>query len=152
MRKFNFIFGFILLAFLNTGCTAIGVAIGATIDGKTAKYEAVSDSPKPDSLDSNAIAQIAIEPGTDIRVTDQHGAAFEGKFTGLKYIDETPCVKLKQTSQRYVVSIDSISQVQIKHSSSKGAISGFIVGAAIDAVILISLSQIDIMGEGFALQ
>ncbi len=138
MRNFNFIFGFILLAVLNTGCSLIGLSIGAVSDAKKTTTTTILDPQKELATDSTQANHTQLKPGTILLITAIDGDQIKGKFEKYTVVEETMNIELKVDRDRIFIPLEQVSQIEIKTLKSSGQMTGFLIGATVDAVIIIA--------------
>ncbi|MCB0293455.1 MAG: hypothetical protein KDH97_24595 [Calditrichaeota bacterium] len=116
----------------------IGLTIGATSDKSKPDYQTL-ESFDPVSMEKNSmIINTTVDPGKEIIVITRDEQTIWGKFQGTTGEDDNLALKISGTLSGGTIAIPirNVSRIQIKNSKN-GTLTGFLVGAVIDGVIVV---------------
>lgn len=123
----------ILICYLN-GCTLIGFGIGAA-----------ADASKPDYQQIPGWQVQSIKKGTAVNVILLDQEVVNGKFLGVRAIplqagDSTslkPAIEVEVGDQSRLIPVKDVYQVEVPANKNSGKLAGLLVGAMIDATVII---------------
>ena len=118
------------------GCSMIGTIAGAEIDRKKPVYEAVEFSDTMSMEQKSRMITATVKPGKEIIVITRDRAIW-GKYNGVTGDEDDLGLEISQLSDSTIaLPVKNVSEIQIKNKRN-GAVTGFIVGAVIDAAVLV---------------
>ena len=118
------------------GCSMIGTIAGAEIDRKKPVYEAVEFSDTVSMEQKSRMITATVKPGKEIIVITRDRAIW-GKYNGVTGNEDDLGLEISQLSDSTIaLPVKNVSEIRIRNKRN-GAVTGFIVGAVIDAAVLV---------------
>lgn len=118
------------------GCSMIGTIAGAEIDRKKPVYEAVEFSDTVSMEQKSRMITATVKPGKEIIVITRDRAIW-GKYNGVTGDEDDLGLEISQLSDSTIaLPVKNVSEIRIRNKRN-GAVTGFIVGAVIDAAVLV---------------
>ena len=118
------------------GCSMIGTIAGAEIDRKKPVYEAVEFSDTVSMEQKSRMITATVKPGKEIIVITRDRTIW-GKYNGVTGNEDDLGLEISQLSDSTIaLPVKNVSEIRIRNKRN-GAVTGFIVGAVIDAAVLV---------------
>ena len=118
------------------GCSMIGTIAGAEIDRKKPVYEAVEFSDTVSMEQKSRMITATVKPGKEI-IAITRDRTIWGKYNGVTGNEDDLGLEISQLSDSTIaLPVKNVSEIRIRNKRN-GAVTGFIVGAVIDAAVLV---------------
>lgn len=133
---------------LSQGCTVIGLTMGAVNDSKKPDYRTVVSFDSASREQNPRMITTTIKPGKKIIVITRDQQTIQGIFEGTSGQDDDLALQINDVSHAIAIPVNNVSKIQIRNGKY-GTITGLLVGAALDgvAIVLISNALKDSMGR-----
>jgi hypothetical protein len=125
MRTFLLLLTVALLCWLLSGCTVIGLGIGAAVDHHV-------DRPRYTTSEN---AQ-NIPPGSAVRVTLTSGDTLRGKFIGLRTLSAEQQFMMQSNRQTVGIPLENIQRIYASPRRTYYWGLGAVIGLAVDAALV----------------
>ncbi len=123
-----------------------GVEYGGTFVGFDREYAGVELETPPRSMTLEIFQKstaefVDVELSTVTAVLDSRGNTFNGvnlcELAHAGMIPELPALKLKNNGIETLIALDEVNQIEAHIKTHKGKVIGFVVGAVVDAVVIL---------------
>ena len=133
-----------ILMSLNTGCSMVGVMIGTAVDKPHTTYTPVEHFRDSLTTDRGAPATTILKRGKKVQVITADRETTSGRYMGIKVVDKENHLEIRR-SQRVtrLIPVKEVKQLLLVDSADTGKTVGFLLGAAVDASIIVALANAD---------
>lgn len=126
-----------VLVILFQGCSIIGLTIGAVSDSKKPNYKTIQSPDTTISVEENSqMITATVKPGEKITVVTRDKQTIPGKFKGTTGENDDLALQLNCSDGAKTIPVKNVSEIQVKNWKY-GALTGFLIGAAIDGVVTV---------------